>query len=83
MKPSLRPSASVSSAARPTSAPVPAVVGMATTGATVGLMRGTPPWIAAYCSNGSGWVAISATPLARSIGEPPPSATIPSDPAAL
>ena len=42
MKPSLRPSASVSSAALPTSAPVPAVVGTAITGAT-GPIRSTPP----------------------------------------
>ena len=36
MKPSLRPSASVISAARPTSLPVPAVVGIAITGAVAG-----------------------------------------------
>ena len=43
MMPSLRPSSSVSSAARPTSAPVPAVVGTAITGATCGVIRSSPP----------------------------------------
>ncbi len=43
MKPSLRPSSSVRSAARPTSAPVPAVVGTAISGATLPLMRSSPP----------------------------------------
>ena len=32
--------------------------------------------MAAYCSSGGGWVTMSATPFAKSIGEPPPSATI-------
>ena len=43
MNPSFRPSASVSSAARPTSAPVPAVVGIAITGATAAVIRSIPP----------------------------------------
>ena len=43
MMPSLRPSSSVSSAARPTSAPVPAVVGMAMIGATFAVIRASPP----------------------------------------
>ena len=72
MKPSLRPSARLMRAARPTSLPVPAVVGMAITGATRSVMRPSPPSIVAYCASGSGWVARIATALARSIGEPPP-----------
>jgi hypothetical protein len=47
MNPSLRPSRSVMSAARPTSLPVPAVVGTAMIGATAALIRGMPPRIAA------------------------------------
>ena len=80
MKPSLRPSLSVSSAARPTSLPVPAVVGIAMTGATALEIFGMPPRIAAYCASGPGCVAKSAMPLARSIDEPPPTATMPSQP---
>jgi hypothetical protein len=38
----------------------------------------SPPWITAYCSSAPSCVAMSATPLARSIGEPPPSAMTPS-----
>ena len=38
-----RRSSSVRSAARPTSAPVPAVVGIAITGATAAVMRASPP----------------------------------------
>ena len=47
MKPSLRPSSSVTSAARPTSVPVPAVVGMAITGATAPVSSGCRHRIAA------------------------------------
>ena len=83
MKPSLRPSSRVSSAPRPTSLPVPAVVGMAITGATAGVIFATPPWIKAYCSSGGAWVASRATPLPRSMDEPPPKATTPSHPASL
>jgi hypothetical protein len=46
MKSSLRPSTLII-AARPTSLPVPAVVGMATVGTTSDVMRSTPPLIAA------------------------------------
>ena len=49
---SFRPSRSVSRAARPTSLPVPAVVGMATTGATSAVILSTPPSMAAYRSKG-------------------------------
>ena len=47
MKPSLRPSESVTRAARPTSLPVPAVVGTAITGATAGVILARPPRMAA------------------------------------
>ncbi|MNL56666.1 hypothetical protein D3C87_1801760 [compost metagenome] len=47
MKPSLRPSFSVISAARPTSLPVPEVVGTAITGATAAVTFGMPPRMAA------------------------------------
>ncbi len=47
MKPSLRPSSRVISAARPTSEPVPAVVGIAITGATAAVIFGRPPRMAA------------------------------------
>src|SRR3954464_13994697 len=50
---------------------VPAVVGMAITGATRSVMRPSPPSIAAYRASGSGWVARSATALARAVGEQP------------
>src|SRR4051812_13514325 len=61
-----------------TSPPVPAVVGIAMTGATFAVMRATPPSIAAYCCSDPSCVAIRATPLARSMDEPPPNAMIPS-----
>ena len=47
MKPSLRPSSSVIRAARPTSLPVPAVVGTAITGAVAAVILGMPPRMAA------------------------------------
>ena len=47
MKPSFRPSFSVIREARPTSLPVPAVVGMAMTGATADVILGMPPRMAA------------------------------------
>jgi hypothetical protein len=47
MNPSLRPSFSVMRAARPTSEPVPAVVGIATTGAMELVILEMPPKIAA------------------------------------
>src|SRR4051812_46592478 len=67
-----------SSTSNLTSGSVPAVVGIAITGATRSVMRPSPPSIAAYWASGSGWVARTATALARSIGEPPPKAMIPS-----
>ena len=81
-KPSLRPSSSTMTPARPTSLPVPAVVGIAITGATLAVIRATPPSIAAYWTSGSGCVASSATALARSSDDPPPMAMMPSASAA-
>ncbi len=54
MKPSLRPSFSVINAPRPTSLPVPAVVGIAISGATFAVIFASPPPINAYCSSGAG-----------------------------
>ena len=54
MKPSLRPSFSVINAPRPTSLPVPAVVGIAISGATFEVIFARPPPISAYCSSGRG-----------------------------
>ena len=76
--PTLRPSSRISTAPRPTSLPVPAVVGTAITGAVAAVMRATPPSMAAKDFSGPSCVAHTATPLARSIGEPPPTATMPS-----
>ena len=81
--PNFRPSAKVISAARPTSDPVPAVVGIAITGATAAVIKDSPPSIKAKRESGPSWVAKSATAFAKSMGEPPPSATTPSHPAAL
>ena len=78
MMPSLRPSERFMTEPRPTSLPVPDVVGIATSGATFGVIRATPPSTIAYCDSGSGWVASSPTALARSIADPPPSAISPS-----
>jgi hypothetical protein len=50
------------------------------TGATDGVILGTPPSVAAKLSNGPSCVAISAIALARSMGEPPPTAMRPSAP---
>ena len=74
---SLRPSRRVIRAPRPTSLPVPAVVGTAING-TTGPMRPAPPSISAYSASCPAWVARRATALARSMAEPPPSATSPS-----
>ena len=75
---SLRPERMMIMLPRPTSLPVPAVVGIAINGAIRLVILGIPPSTSAYCSKGAGCVASSATALARSIGEPPPTATIPS-----
>ena len=78
---SLRPSSSTITVPRPTSLPVPAVVGMAISGATRELMRAAPPSTAAYRASSPGWVAIRPTALARSIADPPPRPIRPSQPA--
>ena len=49
-----------------------------TSGATFAVMRAAPPSTAAYCCSGAGCVASNATALPRSIAEPPPRATTPS-----
>ncbi|CAJ9365260.1 Uncharacterised protein [Burkholderia pseudomallei] len=79
-KPSLRPSARIRIAPRATSLPVPEVVGTAMSGAAAAVIRSLPPSIVAYRVSGAGCVAAIATPLARSIAEPPPTATSPSQP---
>ena len=43
IRPSFRPSAMTTTEPRPTSEPVPAVVGMATSGGMSAVMRSTPP----------------------------------------
>ena len=75
---SFRPLDITMTAARPTSDPVPAVVGTAIIGATAGVIRSAPPTVAAYCSSEPACVAIKAAAFARSRGEPPPMAMIPS-----
>ena len=69
---------------RLTSLPVPEVVGMATIGATALVILPAPPSTNEYgCSDVPGCVAIRPTALARSIGEPPPIAMMPSQPSDL
>ena len=79
-KPSLRPSSTMMIAPRATSEPVPAVVGTAISGAACGPMLPAPPRMVAYAVSGPSWVAAIATPLARSMLEPPPIAISPSQP---
>ncbi len=70
----------VTNAARPTSLPLPAVVGMAISGGMMPVIFDPPPELTAYVSIGGLWFTSTATHFARSIGEPPPSAIIPSHP---
>jgi hypothetical protein len=63
------PDSTMMMAARDTSLPVPAVVGMAISGIT-GPMR--PPRPAAKVTKSPSWVARTATALARSKDDPPP-----------
>ena len=75
---------SVMTEARPTSEPVPAVVGMATTGAMPATF--TRRWLSPTSSksqSGRSWPAIKAIALAASSAEPPPNAMTPSWPPAL
>jgi hypothetical protein len=78
-KVALRPSSVMTMAPIETSLPVPAVVGMAISGGCLPILA-LPLRITSSSSRGSFCVSVSPTPLARSIGEPPPSATSPSQP---
>ena len=66
----------VTMALRPTSLPVPAVVGMAIMLGIGPLILAPPPLASPYWASGSGWLVARRTSLATSIGAPPPSATI-------
>ncbi len=68
-------------ALRPTSLPVPAVVGMATKCGTGPIGR-APGISSSYSNRSPGWVAISAMALATSSAAPPPMPTIESAPCA-
>jgi hypothetical protein len=75
--------ATVSTAARPTSLPVPAVVGIAITGGSCLGMKRSPPRASSNSSKDlSGTLARTMMSLATSIAAPPPRATMPSAPAA-
>ena len=76
---SFTPVSRMTTAPTETSEPVPAVVGMATSGG-IFLMYFAPPVLAAYFSYGPSWVAIRPTILAMSMLDPPPSAMMPSAP---
>jgi hypothetical protein len=69
----------VITAERPTSLPVPAVVGTAYRGGTGCTMCASPPLASSKRSSGPSCVARTAMALATSMGLPPPSATIPSN----
>ncbi len=68
-------------ALRPTSLPVPAVVGMATRCGT-GPMGRAPGISSSYSNRSPGWVAMRAIALATSSAAPPPTPTIESAPCA-
>src|SRR5678815_4491017 len=70
----------VSSAARPTSLPLPEVVGMAIIGGIYEVTRDVPSSLIEYWIRGGSWYTRMRTHLARSIDEPPPAAMIPSQP---
>ena len=57
---------------RPTSLPVPAVVGTWRIGGTGWVIRASPPLASSYCASGGGWLTSSATALAMSSEAPPP-----------
>ena len=57
---------------RPTSLPVPAVVGMAIIGGTSFTILASPPIASSYCARGIGCVTARRTSLATSSGLPPP-----------
>ena len=68
-------SSSVTSPARPTSLPVPAVVGTAISGAIGLVILASPPIASSYWLSGGEWVAATLTILATSKLLPPPTAT--------
>ena len=76
-KVSLRPSLMLITNPREASLPVPAVVGIAMSGATP-LTSLLPPCSGSYWASGPPLKAISATALPKSIGDPPPIHTTPS-----
>ncbi len=67
---------------RPTSLPVPAVVGTCTIGGMLGVMRASPPLASSYCSRGGWWFTSNAIALAMSSDAPPPTPRTESAPAA-
>ena len=74
----------VTTAARPTSEPVPAVVGTATTGAiALASARVHQSPTSSRSNTEMVWPCISAISLPASSAEPPPNATTPSCPPAL
>ena len=78
MSPTFLPTSRMTTAARPTSLPVPAVVGIAIKGLTEPVILFIPCSMAAKVRNGPEWVAAIDTPLPRSMEDPPPSAMMPS-----
>ncbi len=74
----LRPLVMLIREPRPTSEPVPAVVGIAITGATAEVTLSKPPQINAVSSRARLCVAMIPIAFATSIGDPPPNAMIPS-----
>ena len=57
---------------RPTSLPVPAVVGTWRMGGTAAVILASPPLASSYCSSGGGWFTSSAIAFAMSSDAPPP-----------
>src|SRR5258706_15175273 len=74
---SFAPSAKVISAPRPTSLPVPAVVGTAMTGGLLAVILPAPPSTSAYSRGHPRGAAISPLPLAQTTRDPPPAARTP------
>jgi len=60
---------------RPTSLPVPAVVGMAIIGGIGWVIFASPPIASSYSASGRLWLTRSRTSFATSRGAPPPSPT--------
>ena len=70
------PSVSVTTALRPTSLPVPAVVGSAIIGGIACTTSLLPPIRSSYCASGGSCVTSSRMIFPASMAEPPPRATI-------